>query len=249
MSTAARQLRDAYDPFALIYDRDIAETFCRRALPAVERLLLSKLPPNARILDLCCGSGQFARELTLRGYRVAGLDGSEEMIRLARANAPGAEFILADAYNFSFTAKFDAVLSSFNSVAHANTVIQLETILGNARASLKPGGLLLFDLSMEEQYVVKWRGSFGEVHDDVAWIVRPSYEYKARTARNDITIFRRDAGSLWRREDFAFVQRCHSEADVLSALGRAGFLEVSSFDAERDLGIAKESGRRFFLCS
>src|SRR3954468_11899313 len=97
MSTAARQLRDAYDPFALIYNRGMAEDFCRRAWPIVERLLLSEIPQQARVLDLCCGSGQMARELTQRGYSVVGLDGAPQMLELAKQNAPEASFILADA--------------------------------------------------------------------------------------------------------------------------------------------------------
>jgi len=248
MSTAARQLRSVYDPFALIYNRDIAETFCRRAGPAIEGLLLASVPEHSRILDLCCGSGQMARELVARGHRVTGLDSSEEMIRIARGNAPAADFILADAFHFAFAHSFDAVLSSFNSFAHAATLSELETILSNTRAALKAGCPFLFDLSMEEQYLAKWRGSFGEVHNDLAWIVRPSFDRSSRIAHNDITILRRGGKSSWQREDFAFPQRCHLEGEVRAALSRAGFQHVVSFDAERDLGISSELGRRFFLC-
>lgn len=249
MSTAVRQLRDAYDPFALIYNRDIAETFCRRAWPIVEKLLLPVIPKHARILDLCCGSGQMARELGERGYCVTGLDGSEAMLRIARTNAPQADFVLADARDFRFTSPFDAVLSSFNSFAHAGSTAELTSILLNARSSLKVGGPMLFDVSMEEQYEAKWRGSFGEVHEDVSWIVRASFDREARIARNDITIFRRDSSLDWQRQDFAFHQRCHRESEIQAALKNAGFTHSQSFDAECDLGIQKESGRRFFLCS
>jgi len=249
MSTAVRQLRDAYDPFALIYNRDIAETFCRRVWPVVERLLLSRMARHSRILDLCCGSGQMARELTKRGYPVTGLDGSEAMLRIARHNAPRADFALADAREFAFVMPFDAVLSIFNSFAHASTATELESMLRNARAALSQGGAMLFDLSMEEQYITKWRGSFGEVHEDVAWIVRASFDQKKRRALNDITLFQRDSSSQWQREDFAFQQHCYLESEIRDVLTRVGFAHIESFDAARDLGIEKESGRRFFLCS
>lgn len=249
MPTFIEQRSDVYDPFALIYNRDIAETFCQRAWPSVEQLLLSRIPGHSRILDLCCGSGQMARELTRRGHRVTGLDGSEAMLRIARTNAPSADSILCDARDFSFALPFDAVLSSFNSLAHASTVAELETILRNARRALKSGGSMLFDLSMEEQYQAKWRGSFGEVHDDAAWIVRASFNSNTRVARNDISIFRHDSSSCWQREDFTFQQRCYSENEVRTALANARFTRIDSFDAARDLGIERESGRRFFLCS
>jgi SAM-dependent methyltransferase len=247
MSTAARQPRDAYDPFALMYNRSMAEDFCRRAWPVVERWLLPRVPAGARVLDLCCGSGQMARELSRCGYQVTGVDGSEQMIRIARENAPRTGFVIADAREFALAPQFDAVLASFNSLAHAADVDELVCILRNARAALKAGGLMLFDLSMEEAYGSKWRGAFGEAQDDVVWIVRPSYNRSARTATNDFAVFRR-AGDSWQREDFTIHQRCFSKDEVHAALTRAGFTSIYSYDAERDLGMANESGRCFFLC-
>ena len=57
-ATFAQSHRTAYDPFARIYNRSMAEDFCQRALPIIDSLLLHRLPAHARILDLCCGSGQ-----------------------------------------------------------------------------------------------------------------------------------------------------------------------------------------------
>ncbi len=248
MSTAVRQLRDAYDPFALIYNRGMAEDFCQRAWPLVEKLLLSRTLKHARILDLCCGSGQMARELSHRDYRVTGLDGSEAMIAIAKQNAPNADFILADAKAFSLAPVFDAITSTFNSLAHAANVDELVAILRNGRTALKANGTMLFDLSMEEAYTVKWRGSFGDAQADVAWINRPSYDRDSRTATNAVTVFRRNHTN-WQRDDFTIHQRCFSEDEIQAALSQAGFSNVASFDAQRDLGMKNESGRRFFLCS
>jgi SAM-dependent methyltransferase len=247
MSTAPRQFRDAYDPFALIYNRGMAEDFCRRAWPIIERLLLSQIPKRGQILDLCCGCGQMARELSHRGYRITGLDSSEQMIRIARKNAPQSKFCLADARHFTLLPRFDAVVCSFNSLAHAASVDALASILRNAHSALSPHGLMLFDLSMEEAYTSKWRSAFGEVHSDVAWIVRPSYDPSTRTAANDIIVFWRN-GDSGRRDDFTINQRCFSEEEIRTALSQAGFISVDSYDAERDLGMGNESGRRFFVC-
>jgi len=247
MSTATRQLRDAYDPFALIYNRTIAEDFCRRAWPIVEQLLLSRIPVGAKILDLCCGSGQMARELSRRSYGVVGLDASPQMLNLAQQNAPNAEFVLADARRFWLKQSFDAVLSSFNSLAHAASTAELTAILSNAHAALKPNGIFLFDISMEEAYTTKWGGSFGEAHDDLAFVVRPSYDSASRLAHNEVTFFQHD-GTCWQRHDFTITQRCFSESEVRKALIQAGFRNLKSHDAERDLGMSGEFGRHFFLC-
>src|SRR5918995_1890319 len=44
------------------------------------------------VVDLGCGSGLWAQELTKAGYRVLGIDVSKQMIAIARRRVPEAEF-------------------------------------------------------------------------------------------------------------------------------------------------------------
>jgi 2-polyprenyl-6-hydroxyphenyl methylase/3-demethylubiquinone-9 3-methyltransferase len=48
--------------------------------------------PGARVLDIGCGNGRLAGALIENGYRVVGVDLSEQGIRIARARYPGARF-------------------------------------------------------------------------------------------------------------------------------------------------------------
>lgn len=47
-----------------------------------------RLPGRALVLDLACGTGDFCRELTRRGYRAVGFDFSHGMLVNARTDAP-----------------------------------------------------------------------------------------------------------------------------------------------------------------
>jgi ubiquinone/menaquinone biosynthesis C-methylase UbiE len=104
------KIYSAYDPFAWIYNKHWGNTFLPVVLPILDNLVLTKLPENARILDLCCGTGQMARKLTALGYRVTGIDGSPEMLSYARENAPGVELLQADARSFQLPHKYHAVV-------------------------------------------------------------------------------------------------------------------------------------------
>jgi SAM-dependent methyltransferase len=74
----------------------------------VERFV-AELPP-ARVLDIGCGTGYLTR--FLRGHVVA-LDQSAEMLELARARVPSAEFVCADAPPLPFPDHaFDFAFSS-----------------------------------------------------------------------------------------------------------------------------------------
>lgn len=186
-----------YDSFAPIYNRWMAGDFCCRALPVLDRLLLCELSSGAHVLDLCCGSGQFAQALTARGFRVTGIDASERMLRLARANAPQAEFVTADARNFRHAHGFHAALSTFNSLAHFANIAELTAVFCNVRSALLRGAAFLFDLSMEDAYASKWRDSFALVADDHACIVQPSYDPVQHIGTNRITVFEeREDGDL-----------------------------------------------------
>jgi SAM-dependent methyltransferase len=237
----------AYDRFASIYNNWLGEDFCQRALPALDRLLLHTLPAGSRILDLCCGSGQMARALVRLGYDVTGLDSSSEMLRIAGEKVPEANFVQADARHFQMSGSFDAAISTFNSLAHIDSQSDLVRVFRNVRDALHPGSPFLFDLSMEEAYTSKWRGSFALVADDHACIVRPIYDAQSQIGTNRITLFELVSGA-WQRSDFTITQKCHAASDVRSALHAAGFDDVRTYDAQRELGMTGESGRTFFLC-
>jgi len=87
---------------------DEVETRCAFSL-----LLLEK---GKRVLDIGCGSGNFSFKLAKMGYRVVGVDLSEEMLAIAkkRAVAEGLdiEFITMDAHHLDFADdSFDCVFS------------------------------------------------------------------------------------------------------------------------------------------
>jgi len=67
-----------------------------------------------RILDVGCGTGRHAIELSRRGYRVTGIDLSESQLKRAREKAAGQgldiDFQLQDARKLPFNKRFDAVI-------------------------------------------------------------------------------------------------------------------------------------------
>ncbi len=225
----------------------MAEDFCRQALPVYEHLALRGAAVGSPLLDVCCGSGQWARELTRLGYHVTGLDASPAMIRLARQAAPGARFLVADARNFHFVNSFSGVISAFNSLAHASSTEQLLLIFCNVRRALARDAAFVFDLSMEEAYLSNWRGRFSSRSGELTFTLEPSYDCVSRIAQNQIRIAHRNGDSA---SDAAFTisQHCYSEDEIRHALRMAEFHEIESFDAEDDLAIAAERGRRFFRC-
>ena len=236
-----------YDAFARVYNDHWGPDSARRFWPAVRKLLLKDLPVGARILDLCCGTGQLARILTLLGYRVTGLDGSEGMLHYARINAPEAEFILEDARSFRLPPEHDAVVSTFDSLNHVMNLEELTQVFRNVRACLKEGGVFLFDLNMEDGFRWRWRGSFGVVEEEYVFVVRARFDTEKKLGEMDLTLFSLE-DNAWRRSDMKLWQRCYSIEEVRSALEAAEFTDIQTFDALNDLKWEWEIGRTFFRC-
>lgn len=240
----------AYDPFAWMYNKHWGNSFLPIVLPILENVVLRKLPKNARILDLCCGTGQMAHQLKAMGYRITGIDGSSEMLCYARENAPGIEFLQADARFFQVPHKYHAVVSVFDSLNHVMKLKELQSVFSCVYDSLLNNGHFLFDLNTEAGYLFEWNGDFSIVEDDHVCVVSNTFHTSSRIATFDATIFRLRDGS-WYRDDIILYQKCHSPARVKSALKSAGFFDIEAYGFDWQSGIKaldKNARRAFFLC-
>jgi SAM-dependent methyltransferase len=235
-----------YNDFAWFYNKYWSRAYSDQVFPTLEKLLLSRLSLQSHILDLCCGTGQLTQALIERGFQVTGIDSSAGMLHYARENAPGAEFILADVRSFSLPAAYHAVFSTFNSLNHMTTLEELKAVFKNVHKVLLEGGIFLFDVIMEEGCRFNWQDSFSLVKDDNVCIVQASYNPDERLGQGNITLFRLE-GKNWQRSDVTLFQRSYPESEIRSALVGAGFSQVSTYDAIKDLGMTGHIGRMFFL--
>ncbi|OGR43001.1 MAG: hypothetical protein A2X35_04565 [Elusimicrobia bacterium GWA2_61_42] len=105
------------------------------------------VPAKARVLDACCGTGDFSLALKKAlgpGAEIAGADLSAAMLSSAREKNAGMKFVLAEAKELPFPdGSFDLVTISF---ATRNLNIDKQRLLAalrEFRRVLKPGGLFL----------------------------------------------------------------------------------------------------------
>jgi cyclopropane fatty-acyl-phospholipid synthase-like methyltransferase len=107
--------------------------------------LVTRVQGGGRVLDLGCGNGAKSARLAGR-FELVAVDLSEEQLRLARAEVPGATFIHGDFAELEFPAEtFDAV-TAFYSIMHVPREGH-RALFGRIVRWLKPGGLFLASLS------------------------------------------------------------------------------------------------------
>jgi SAM-dependent methyltransferase len=102
---------------------------------------LSELPQGASILDIGCGAGVKSKYLSNKGFKVTGMDFSEEMIGIAKREVPNVDFMVGDIYELdSFQNTFDAVFAQAV-LLHIPKEKVLE-VLQKFKNKLNPNGIL-----------------------------------------------------------------------------------------------------------
>ena len=136
------------DEFANSYANRDAYRDCfnysRHRLDALLEAYLPKTDRPLELLDVGCGTGHHMRRYAERGYRVSGVDGSEEMLRHARANNPNAEIKRADVDALPFgDALFDVVMA----IEVTRYIPARKRMYEELARVLKPGGVALVTAS------------------------------------------------------------------------------------------------------
>lgn len=130
-------------------------------------ILLDRLPPGARVLELGCGVGVPTTVRLSERFEVTGVDISARHIEFARKNVPDAEFLQGDMTALDFPAgSFDAV-AAFYSIIHVPRGEQ-PALLRSIAGWLRPGGLLVATMGAHAE-----EGDAGTSDDD--WLGAPMY--------------------------------------------------------------------------
>jgi ubiquinone/menaquinone biosynthesis C-methylase UbiE len=103
------------------------------------------LDKKMKVLDLGCGNGYFSRMIASSGASVIGLDVAEPLIKKARADIRGVEFIVADAANIpeQVDNKFDAIVC----VLALQNMEHLDKVFKECARLLKKEGRFIFVLN------------------------------------------------------------------------------------------------------
>jgi 2-polyprenyl-3-methyl-5-hydroxy-6-metoxy-1,4-benzoquinol methylase len=104
---------------------------------------------NLQILDIGCGTGRHSIEMALRGYKITGIDLSENQLMKASENAKSQnielDFYQMDARNLKFKSEFDAAIMLCEGGFPLMETDEMNfEILKNAAYALKPGGKFIF---------------------------------------------------------------------------------------------------------
>jgi SAM-dependent methyltransferase len=135
----------SWDSVAAVYSERVtgSDSISARFGPFLDQ----ELGPLAgkAVLDLGCGHGWLAARLAAAGAEAVGLDGSAELLAIARTRHPGVELLQADLTLGLGSAQgrtFDRIVS----LMVLMDLPALDPLLGDVSAALRPGGRFIFTM-------------------------------------------------------------------------------------------------------
>ena len=132
-------IADRYDLITVLLSFGLDAGWKRRLVDLAGRL------QGARALDLACGTGDIACQLSRRGATVIGLDITHRMVEIAKSKVQqhrtlNTAFVVGDMMALPFPdAQFSVVTTGYG----LRNVPELQAALGEIVRVLRPGGLLL----------------------------------------------------------------------------------------------------------
>lgn len=222
----------AYSAFAGVYDKLMADVDYDAWAGYLTQFLGSG---KKNIVDCACGTGQISIRLARAGFIVTGVDISEDMLLAAgeNARAKGAKvaFVRQDIAQLNLHKPVDAVVCACDGVNYLASKASVISFFESAYKSLKPGGMLLFDISSRYKLEnILGCNTFGENLDDCAYIWKNTYDAESKLIEMELTIFKK-RGGLFERSCERHVQRAHSRTELENWLSRAGFADIRVYEA------------------
>lgn len=93
-----------------------------------------------------------------------------------------------------------------------------------------------------------WKDTvLGDIKDDYVWTLLRRYNSETRIGQIQIAIFEL-LQQKWQRSNITWSVKGYFQDEVFSALEKAGFKNISVYDAERDFQHPRGIGVAYFIC-
>lgn len=102
---------------------------------------------GGKLLDLACGTGEFSKYFSQKGFEVTGIDLSEDMLTVAKSKCPDAKFIKGDISSFELSEKYDCCICCLDSLNHLTEKEEWINCFKSVYKALKTDGLFIFDVN------------------------------------------------------------------------------------------------------
>ncbi len=213
------------EDLAFVHDQGYSD-LSRAASKYCLNLLRSKGFESGRVIELGCGSGYFAHDLSQHNYQVTGIDYSADILDLAKINAPNVEFVCASFLDYEIPkcTAVAAIDEIFNyAFDQRNSLEALKQLFIRCYQQLCPGGFLLFDVLEPGQLNGNTKAQ--SILEKEAWTMYIEYTENLATQQyqRDIHLFRQLDNGLYRKSREVHKVQLFDRQKMIKLLEEIGF--------------------------
>jgi SAM-dependent methyltransferase len=201
-----------------------------------DKLIRKNAPKAKLVLDLCCGTGEHAIRMARLGYKVIGVDQSQDMLDIAAAKAMASgfsiEFICKDIFKLDIKEQFDAAYCLGYTFLYMTTNSDVRGFFKVIRNALLPGGFFLVDfingLSLikdfdKDEFIYQHKDATIKQHD--RWYLDKRRRIRHLDFEYEITDNDGRVRKIFAEENL----RIFYDDEVRSLLSNCGFCNIESF--------------------
>lgn len=240
-----------YEALAASYDRLTEDIPYGELLEFYKKIwaLYGKTPKTA--LDLACGTGSLAVLLAGEGLSVLGVDASEEMLTEAYAKAMALDnppyFIRQKMQRLRLPEPVDFAVCCLDGINYLTDPADCRETLRRVFASLRPGGLFVFDINSEHKLRALDGQVFLDEDESVYCVWRASFDAQTRICSYGMDIFQRQ-GKRWQRSGELHEEYAYTLEELTAWLGEAGFTNIRVF-GDRSMDPPTPDEQRIFFAA
>lgn len=211
---------------------------------------------EAKILELCCGTGRLTLPIAKEGYTITGVDFTPSMLERAEVKAAelglAIEFIEADIKNLELPNEYDLIFIPFNSIHHLYRNEDLFKAFQTVKKHLKEGGLFLLDcFNPNIQYIVEGEKEPTAIaeyttEDGRHVAIKQVMKYESKTQINRIE------WHYFINGEFDSIQnldmRLFFPQELDAYLISNGFEIIHKFGSFEEQGFADDSEKQIYVC-
>ncbi|MBF4692816.1 class I SAM-dependent DNA methyltransferase [Fusibacter ferrireducens] len=241
----------SYGAFASVYDLmqyDVDYAFWSDKL--IEKI--ERFKKNSRSgLELACGTGTLAIELSKRGFLMEGLDISDEMLSIAQHKSSQSRqkvrFFCQDMITFQTKKAYDFIFSMCDGINYILDNDDLNSTFCTVNNHLKASGLFIFDISSHYKLskVIGDR-TFAETFEETAYIWENQYDQESDLLEFELTLFNKVGAAYERHEEFHTQRAYH--VNEIELLCEPYFEILEIVDGDTFENVKNTSQRICFIC-
>lgn len=203
------------------------------------------------VLDLACGSGSLSLELAARGCDVIGVDGSADMLAIAREKAAEAGedilFLCQDMRQLDLYGTVDTAVCMLDSLSHILHTDDLREIFRRLGLFIAPDGLLIFDVNTPYKHAhVLGDNAFVFEREEFLCAWRNRYLPATHEVEMALDFFLEEEDGTYTRYTDTVRERAYSLQTWKNLLAEAGFDLLGVYD-ERQFTAPAEDAQRWVL--